>query len=179
MLRWEVGAVKGLMAAVTSFGAYLAGVVNEVTVILVFAMFLDMITGLLRAYVTKSLNSTLGMAGLIKKFAVFIILALTAAVEYFFIQIGQDTGGWIILGVTSFFLVNEGLSILENAAQLGVPIPPMLYNALEKLNKDPAGKEQMVIRDKTLDKVDKFKLIEENKMLQHQVAKKEETKDEG
>lgn len=166
MLRWEVSAVKTFLAAVTSFAVYMAGLINEATVVLLFFMFLDMITGLLRAWMTKSLNSTLGMAGLIKKFAVFVVLAMTAGIEYFFIHMGQDTNGLIIMGVASFFIVNEGLSILENCAQMGLPIPPVLYNALDKLNRDPGGKEQQLLRDPVLEQVDKAVLLKEIQQVQ-------------
>lgn len=166
MLRWEVTMVKTFLSAVTSFAVYMAGLINEATVVLMFFMFLDMITGLLRAWMTKSLNSTLGMAGLIKKFAVFVVLAMTAGIEYFFIHMGQDTNGLIIMGVASFFIVNEGLSILENCAQMGLPIPPVLYNALDKLNRDPGGKEQQLLRDPVLEQVDKAVLLKEIQKVQ-------------
>lgn len=173
--------MKGFIAALTSFAVYLAGMINEATVVLLFFMFLDMVTGILRAWLTKSLNSTLGMAGLIKKFAVFVVLGMTAGIEYFFIHMGQDTNGVIILGVASFFIVNEGLSILENCAQMGLPIPPILYNALDKLNKDPGGKEQQLLRDPTLEKIDKAKLLKEIQQAQYEnsnqaIKKEEETK---
>jgi len=178
MLRWEVAAVKGFLAALTSFAVYLAGLINEATVVLLFFMFLDMITGMLRAWMTKSLNSTLGMAGLIKKFAVFVVLAMTAGIEYFFIHMGQDTNGIIIMGVASFFIVNEGLSILENCAQMGLPIPPILYNALDKLNKDPGGKEQKLLRDPMLETIDKAVLIKEIQQVQQENISQENKKEE-
>lgn len=173
--------MKGFLAALASFAVYMADLINEVTVVLLFFMFLDMITGILRAWLTKSLNSTLGMAGLIKKFAVFVVLAMTAGIEYFFIHMGQDTNGLIILGVASFFIVNEGLSILENCAQMGLPIPPVLYNALDKLNKDPGGKEQQLLRDPTLEQMDKAKLYKEIQQVkfenvQQDIKKEEEIK---
>lgn len=178
MLRWEVAAVKGIMATITSFAVYLAGLIDAATVVLLFFMFLDMVTGLLRAWMTKSLNSTLGLAGLIKKFAVFVVLAMTAGIEYFFIHMGQDTNGLLILGVASFFVVNEGLSILENCAQMGLPIPPVLYNALDKLNRDPGGKEQQLLRDPVLEQIDKAALLKELQQAQQESTireKKEET----
>lgn len=181
MLRWEVAAVKGFLATITSFGVYMAGLLNEVTVFLMFFMFLDMVSGLLRAWLTKSLNSTLGLAGVIKKVAVFVILAMTASIEYFFVHMGQDTGGLIILGVACFFIVNEVLSIMENCAQMGLPIPPILYNALEKLNRDPGGKEQQLLRDPTLERIDKAKLMKEIQQVQYEntqqdMRNEEETK---
>lgn len=173
MLRWEVAAVKGILATITSFAVYLAGLIDAATVVLLFFMFLDMITGLLRAWMTKSLNSTLGLSGLIKKFAVFVVLAMTAGIEYFFIHMGQDTNGLLILGVASFFVVNEGLSILENCAQMGLPIPPVLYNALDKLNRDPGGKEQQLLRDPVLEQIDKAALLKELQQAQQESTKRE------
>ncbi|ANU13454.1 hypothetical protein BBI08_06190 [Planococcus halocryophilus] len=170
--------MKSFLAALTSFAVYLAGLINEATVVLLFFMFLDMITGLLRAWMTKSLNSTLGMAGLIKKFAVFVVLAMTAGIEYFFIHMGQDTNGIIIMGVASFFIVNEGLSILENCAQMGLPIPPILYNALDKLNKDPGGKEQKLLRDPMLETIDKAVLIKEIQQVQQEKIVQDNKKEE-
>ncbi|WP_404335880.1 holin family protein [Planococcus rifietoensis] len=170
--------MKGIMATITSFAVYLAGLIDAATVVLLFFMFLDMVTGLLRAWMTKSLNSTLGLAGLIKKFAVFVVLAMTAGIEYFFIHMGQDTNGLLILGVASFFVVNEGLSILENCAQMGLPIPPVLYNALDKLNRDPGGKEQQLLRDPVLEQIDKATLLKELQQAQQESTireKKEET----
>lgn len=165
--------MKGIMATITSFAVYLAGLIDAATVVLLFFMFLDMVTGLLRAWMTKSLNSTLGLAGLIKKFAVFVVLAMTAGIEYFFIHMGQDTNGLLILGVASFFVVNEGLSILENCAQMGLPIPPVLYNALDKLNRDPGGKEQQLLRDPVLEKKDKAALLKELQQAQQENTKRE------
>ncbi|WP_167578629.1 phage holin family protein [Jeotgalibacillus proteolyticus] len=170
--------MKSILALVTGFTVYISGVINEATVILVFFMFLDFISGMLRGWLTKSLNSTIGLAGLIKKFAVIVILAMTAGLEYFFMHMGQDTGGLIILTVSSFFIVNEGLSILENCAQLGLPIPPILYNSLEKLNRDPSGKEQAIIRDPLLDKIDKAVLLKEVKQNQVEIASQELKKEE-
>ncbi|PJN91225.1 phage holin family protein [Bacillus sp. mrc49] len=174
MLRWEVAAVKGGLATLISFLLYLSGIMNEVTVVLVFFQVLDMITGLFRAYMTKSLNSTFCLAGLIKKVAVFVLIGMAAGLEYFFISVGQETGGLIILAVTSFFIVNEGLSILENCAQMGLPIPPVLYNSLDKLHKDPGGKEQSMARDPLLEKIDKAVLIKEIQQVHQENIKQTE-----
>lgn len=105
-------------------------------------MMLDMITGVMRGFMTKSWNSTVGASGIIKKVAVILPIGMAGAIEYMVMSIGQDSRVVIIVGVTSFFIVNEGISILENCAQLGLPIPPILFNALEKLHKDPNRKRK-------------------------------------
>lgn len=172
----DVAGIKAIGALLTSFAVYILGIVNEVIIVLVFFMFLDMATGLLRSWLTKSWNSTVGMAGIIKKVAIFFLIGMAGGVEYIAISAGQDPKGIVILGVTSFFIVNEGISILENCAQLGLPIPPVLYNALEKLNKEPIGKEHLLERNPKLEELDKVELIKEVNVLQQEI--KLEKKDE-
>lgn len=165
----EITGIKAIGALLTSFAAYILGIVNEAIIVLVFFMFLDMATGLLRSWLTKSWNSTVGMAGVIKKFGIFVLIGMAGGIEYIAVSAGQDPKGMIILGVTSFFIVNEGISILENCAQLGLPIPPVLYNALEKLNKEPIGKDHLLERNPQLEKMDKADLIKEVNVLQQEI----------
>lgn len=136
--------VKGPAAAFITFGAYLLGKVDALVIVLLLFTILDFITGLMRAYVTKSLNSSFGMIGIFKKVAVFIVIAVSAGVEFSLMQTGMDTRGFLTNVVTGFFIVNEAISILENTAQLGIKIPPVLLNALEKLNSPAIGKEQRI-----------------------------------
>ncbi|PAF35568.1 hypothetical protein CHH58_16055 [Terribacillus saccharophilus] len=171
MNRTGVAGLKGILASFTSFFVYIMGLVNEVIVVLIFFMMLDFVTGMFRAYMTKTLNSTLGLAGIFKKIGILIIITVAGGIEYIFISMGQDPKGLVLLAVTSFFVVNEGLSVLENCAQLGLPIPPILFNALEKLHRDPSGKEASLERDPMLDNLDKKELIKENKQLQQEVIK--------
>ncbi|MEC0282335.1 phage holin family protein [Terribacillus saccharophilus] len=171
MNRMEATGVKGVLASFTSFFVYIMGLVNEVVVVLIFFMMLDFVTGMFRAYMTKTLNSTLGLVGIFKKIGILVVIGVTGSIEYIFISMGQDPKGLVLLAVTSFFVVNEGLSILENCAQLGIPIPPILFNALEKLHRDPLGKEAALERDPLLDNLDKKELMKENKQLQQEVIK--------
>jgi len=172
MKRMEVLGVKGILASFTSFFVYIMGLMNEVIVVLIFFMVLDFITGMFRAYMTKTLNSTVGMVGIFKKIGILIVLGVAGGIEYIFISMGQNPNGLVLLGVASFFVVNEGLSILENCAQLGLPIPSVIFNALEKLHMDPVGKEASLERDRTLDKADKKELLKENQVLQQEVNDK-------
>ena len=178
MTRLQITGVKSIGALLASFAMYMLQIVNEAIVVLVFFMLLDMITGVMRSFLTKSWNSTVGMAGIIKKVAIFILIGMAGAVEYIALSVGQDSKGFVILGVTSFFIVNEGISILENCAQLGLPIPPVLYNVLEKLHKDPSGKEKRLLRHPSMEKLDKAKLLKENEILQHELLIKEIKEDE-
>lgn len=173
MKRVEAAASKGVLAAITSFVIYLSGIINEAVIVLIFFMVLDFLTGIMRGSITKTWNSTLGLSGIFKKFCYLVVIGATAGIEYMVMVVGQEPKGLLLLSVTSFFVVNEGLSILENCAQMGVPIPSFLYNALEKLNRDPEGKEQQLERDPILEKIDKQKLIKQNQLLEQELKKEE------
>ena len=167
----EVTGFKGIGALIISFIIYMIDVVNEAIVVLVFFMLLDLITGLLRSWVTKSLDSTIGFAGVVKKVAIFVMIGMAAAVEYMVMAAGQDPKGLLLLGVSSFFIVNEGISILENCAQIGLPIPAVLFNALEKLHRDPTGKDHRLERHPVMDRIDKQKLLKEQEALHYELQK--------
>lgn len=96
--------------------------------ILIIAMILDYIMGLMCGYKGKKLNSKTGFNGLKRKFTILIILILAVLLDRL---IGQE---WIFRTLVIYFYVAmEGLSILENAAKLNVPIPGRLKDALVQL----------------------------------------------
>lgn len=96
--------------------------------ILIIAMILDYIMGLMCGYKGKELNSKVGFNGLKRKFTILIILILAVLLDRL---IGQE---WIFRTLVIYFYVAmEGLSILENAAKLDVPIPGKLKEALVQL----------------------------------------------
>lgn len=96
--------------------------------ILIVCMVLDYIMGLMCGYKGKELNSKIGFNGLKRKFTILIILILAVLLDRL---IGQE---WIFRSLVIYFYVAmEGLSILENAAKLDVPIPGKLKEALVQL----------------------------------------------
>lgn len=96
--------------------------------ILIVAMVLDYIMGVMCGYKSKELNSKVGFNGLRRKFTILIILILAVLLDRL---IGQE---WIFRTLVIYFYVAmEGLSILENAAKLNVPIPGRLKDALIQL----------------------------------------------
>ncbi len=96
--------------------------------VLVSCMVLDYITGLLCGYKEDRLNSSRGFKGLKKKFTILLILILAVLLDRL---LGQQ---WIFRTMAIYFYVAmEGISILENAVKLGVPVPKKLKNALEQL----------------------------------------------
>ena len=96
-------------------------------------MALDYVTGILCGIAAKALSSEVGFKGLVKKLMVLVIIAVGHLVDTYII----GTGSALMTAVILFFAANEGRSILDNAAKLGLPIPKKLRDILEQLkNKD-------------------------------------------
>ena len=98
---------------------------------LIVAIVLDYISGLIKAYNTKTLSSNIGFRGILKKVGILIIVMLAVLVDRVTV-----TNGSIRTLVIYYFVANEGLSILENLAQAGLPIPKSLKNALKVIKKE-------------------------------------------
>ena len=98
--------------------------------LLVFII-IDYITGLLRAIYTKKLSSKIGAKGIIKKVGYIFIVILAALLD----KLLNSTGN-IRNIVIYMFIANEGISILENWASMGIKIPKILKDKFNGINKD-------------------------------------------
>ena len=130
-MRWD-NLIKALSGAVGAIVGFLYGEINGLFVAIIALMALDYITGILCAVTTKTLSSEVGFRGLVKKFMILIIIAVGHLVDAYII----GTGSVIMSAVILFFAANEGISILENAAALGLPVPKKLRDVLEQLKND-------------------------------------------
>lgn len=92
---------------------------------------LDYISGLIKAYCTKTLSSKIGFRGILKKVGILAIVVLSVSLD----RLGGDSGSIRTL-VIYYFVANEGLSVLENSAEAGIPIPNGLKNALKVIRKE-------------------------------------------
>lgn len=111
--------------------AYLLGGWDTAIQTLALVMILDYITGVLKAVKQKKLNSKVGFWGIIKKFGYLVIVALAVVMD----RIVGDTGAIRTLAIY-FFVANDGLSILENWGQMGLPLPQKLFDVLEQLKSE-------------------------------------------
>lgn len=118
------GVVGGVVAAF--FGSY-----DKVMCTLVILMVLDYIAGVIKAVYTKSLSSEIGFKGLLKKIAMLVIVALANTIQ-------NLMGGNIAVReiVIMFYIANEGISILENAAVILPQMPEKLKDILLQLRGD-------------------------------------------
>ena len=98
---------------------------------IVIAIVLDYISGLIKGFCTKSLSSKIGIQGLLKKVGILCIVALATMIDHV-----TGESGAIRTLVIYYFVANEGLSVLENLAQAGLPIPQSIKKALKALKKE-------------------------------------------
>ena len=130
----ECGAVVSIIGTIMS---YLLGW-NGVLEALLCAMVLDYLSGLLAAYINPhmKLDSRRGFRGIGKKIMILLLVSLAHFADY---ATGQNIVQTIAVW---FFLGNEGLSILENAANAGVPVPEKLKKTLEQLKSEKGSEEK-------------------------------------
>lgn len=99
--------------------------------ILIVCTIIDYITALISSAINHKISSKVGFRGILRKFMMFCIVALTYYMSYY--MLGSDD----LLTVTlTFYCANELISILENAGQAGVPLPKQLNEMLEILRGD-------------------------------------------
>ncbi len=87
----------------------------------------DYITGVLKAIHNKELSSEIGIKGIIRKVVIFILVGISVLLEK---NLGIPAIREIVM---MFFIANEGISLLENVSQMGVPFPEQLKNVLLQL----------------------------------------------
>ena len=102
---------------------------------LMLLIILDIIGGLLVAFGAKRISSSASYKGMCKKAYMLLLVAMAAAIEPYAVVYpdGKALTLPLMSGVAIFFIVGEGISIMENAALLGIPIPMVLLDALVKL----------------------------------------------
>lgn len=129
--------IKTTMAALGGIVAYLWGVWDALIIALVVCAALDYITGVLKALCKKELSSEIGFKGLAKKVFMFAIVALANIIDC----VIPATNGAIRSAVMLFYIANEALSIMENAGEMGIPIPKILQSAIKSLKKTSGESE--------------------------------------
>ena len=117
-LGWFLGGCDGLMIALIIF------------------VVADYITGVMCAIADKKLSSSVGFKGICRKVLIFILIGIANALDIYVL----DHAGVLRTAIIFFYISNEGLSLVENSAHLGLPVPDKLKEVLEQLH-DRDGKE--------------------------------------
>ena len=113
-----------------AFG-FLFGEIDGLFYALIAFVVLDYISGVIAAIVKRSLSSEIGYKGICKKIMIFLVVAVANIIDMQVIKSGS-----VLRTATLFlFIANEGISMLENAGAMGLPIPGKLLDMLEQLKK--------------------------------------------
>ena len=116
---------------------YFLGGCDGLMIALVAFVSIDYVTGVMCAISDKDLSSRVGFKGICRKILIFALVGVANLIDVQVIQ----TGSILRTAVVFFYLSNEGVSLLENAAHLGLPIPKKLKAVLEQLH-DKHNKEE-------------------------------------
>ena len=111
-LGWFLGGCDGLLFALIAFAAA------------------DYVTGVMCAVADKKLSSEVGFRGICRKMLIFILVGIANILD---VQV-IGTGSVLRTAIIFFYISNEGISLLENAGHLGLPIPAKLKAVLEQLH---------------------------------------------
>ena len=128
--------IQMAFSAFGGFMGYLLGGMDGFLYALIAFVVIDYITGLMVAAIQKKVSSEVGFKGICKKVLIFILVGVANIVDKQII----GNGSAIRTAVIFFYLSNEGISILENTALIGLPVPQKLRDVLEQL-KGPEDKE--------------------------------------
>lgn len=120
--------IKTGISLITSFIGKTLGSFDNLLIALIIFITIDYITGVIKAIINKQYSSEIGFKGISKKVLMIFMVAMATQIDLLLNNIG------IRYLVIIFYIVNEGMSIIENASLLGLPIPKKLKQAFEKLN---------------------------------------------
>jgi toxin secretion/phage lysis holin len=122
--------IQLVFTAIGGWLGYFLGGCDGLFVALVVFVVADYITGVMCAVVDKKLSSEVGFKGICKKVLIFMLVGIANILDIEVI----GTGSVLRTAVIFFYLSNEGISLLENAGHLGLPIPKKLMDILEQLH---------------------------------------------
>ena len=128
ILNW----IKGATAVIGGIAAYIWGGWDPLIIVLVAMVSIDYITGVINAGLQHGLSSQVGFKGLLKKIVIFMIVAVGTLID----RIIPATNAAVRTAVCMYYIANEGLSILENAAEMGLPLPSALKKVLGQIRRE-------------------------------------------
>lgn len=130
--------IDGCIATCASLFAFLYGDITPLFWAVLAFMILDYITGVIVAITKHELSSEIGFKGLAKKFLILIFIALAHILDVNVL----NTYPVLQSAVMMFFIANEGISLVENASRLGLPIPSKILDVLKQLKKQGETEEE-------------------------------------
>lgn len=123
-------AINNVFSVILTTFIYLLGGIDIALQSLLIVIVIDYLTGIASAIYNKELSSKMGFKGIIKKFSYLLVVALSVVIDNL---LGQS--GLIRSLVIYFFVANDGLSIIENMAEMNIKLPQKLIDTLEQIKK--------------------------------------------
>lgn len=124
--------IQTITAAICGIVGFLYGKTDGLIYALLAFLILDYVTGVIVACINKNLSSEAGFKGIAKKVVILLVVAVGNIVDIYVLGGGTVCRSTVI----GFYLANEGISIIENAGNLGIPLPKKLISVLEQLKND-------------------------------------------
>lgn len=130
---------QALIAAVVGAIAAYLNVLLVPLIVMLVVMVIDYFTGMAQAYISHTLNSRIGVTGILKKIGYIIAVAVGIVADYLISSALVNCGINITINccigmiVTVWFIINELISILENLSEIGTPLPKFLVSVVKRL----------------------------------------------
>lgn len=129
--------IQFLFVGIGGWLGYFLGGCDGLLIALLLFVITDYITGVMCAIADKKLSSAVGFKGICRKVLIFLLVGIANILDMQVI----GTGSVLRTAVIFFYISNEGVSLLENAGHLGLPIPVKIKSVLEQLH-DRAESEE-------------------------------------
>lgn len=129
--------IQLIFSAVGGWLGYFLGGCDGLLYALIAFVVIDYLTGVMCAIINRELSSAVGFKGIFRKVLIFLLVGIANIID---VQV-IGTGAVLRTAVIFFYISNEGVSLLENAGHLGLPIPERVKTVLEQLH-DRAEKEE-------------------------------------
>ncbi|NFF65915.1 phage holin family protein [Clostridium sporogenes] len=124
--------VQMIFASIGGWIGWMLGGMDGFLYALIAFVVIDYLTGIMASILEQKLSSEVGFRGIFKKVLTFVLVGVAHIIDYYLI----GSGSAIRTAVIFFYISNEGISILENTAKIGLPIPDKLRNVLEQLKEE-------------------------------------------
>ncbi len=122
--------IQLIFSAVGGWLGYFLGGCDGLLYALIAFVVIDYITGVMCAIINRELSSAVGFKGIFRKVLIFLLVGSANIID---VQV-IGTGAVLRTAVIFFYISNEGVSLLENAGHLGLPIPEKIKTVLEQLH---------------------------------------------
>lgn len=130
--------IQLIFAAIGGWLGYFLGGCDGLLYALIAFVVIDYLTGIMCAIADHTLSSEVGFRGICRKVLIFLLVGIANVLDIHVL----GNGSVLRTAVIFFYISNEGVSLLENAAHLGLPVPEKIKDVLEQLHGRAEGDEQ-------------------------------------